>query len=45
MCQLQMFRKGIGGLMNGFEFSVPSSLEFKLMGNVSIQGFSSTVFL
>ena len=47
-CQLQIFRKGVGGLMNGFlkiEFSVPSSLEFKLMGNVSIQGFSSTLFL
>lgn len=44
MCQLFVFRKGVGGLMNDFletEFSVHLLLDFKLMGNISIQGLWS----
>ena len=44
MCQLFVFRKGVGGLMNDFletEFSVYLLLDFKLMGNISIQGLWS----
>lgn len=44
MCKLLVFRKGVGGLMNDFletKFSVYLLLDFKLMGNISVQGLWS----